>query len=244
MKNPELHWSQLRHIDKSPAHYLAALKEPREQTPAMRFGTLVHALVLGGQYVVYDGERRGKVWAEFQAANEGAFIVTASEHERARYVAETVRRDPVAKPLLEGITELAWERQLYGRHCAGRADVFKKGSHLVDLKTTADAHPERFSRHALKFGWHGQLAFYRDALEHRGPCFIIAVETAAPYAVTVLELTERALLEGDKLNRLWLERLAACEAIDHWPGYVQMAWPLDIVEDSGLIIGDEEEIAA
>ena len=59
---------------------------------------------------------------------------------------------------------------------------------------------------------HAQLSFYRDALEHRGPCYLIAVETVAPYAVTVMHLTERALLEGDKLNRMWLERLAQCEA--------------------------------
>lgn len=243
MKNPELHFSQLKIIDKSPAHYKAALETPFEPTAAMRFGTLVHALVLGGEFVVYDGERRGKAWTGFEEANAGKFIVTGTEHARAELVAAAVRRDPVARPLLEGEKELAWWRELYGRPCAGRVDVYRKGHHLVDLKTTACSQPEKFTRQALAMAYHAQMSMYRDAMQHTGPVYLIAVETVAPYAVTVMQLTERALLEGDKLNRMWLERLAACESADQWPAYVQQAWPLDIVEDAGLII-DGEELAA
>lgn len=239
----ELHWSTLKHIAKSPAHLRASVEQPSEPTAAMRFGTLVHSVALGGDYIVWPGERRGKAWAEFELAHEGRLIVTQNEIERAKRVADAVLSDPVAAPLLDAPREVSWKKNLHGRPCAGRADILGDG-YVADLKTTACAEPDTFRRYALKMAYHGQLAFYRDALlAGRGRALLIAVETTLPYAVTVLELTERCLLEGAKQNRLWLERLAACEEADHWPGYVQSAIELDVVEDGNILVFGDEEAA-
>lgn len=243
MKVEELHFSRLKNMARSPAHFRAAILEPSEPSPAMKFGTLVHSLALGGEFVVYDGDRRGKAWTEFSAAHEGTLIVTAKEHERAKRVAEAVLTDPVAAPLLDGEREIEWKARLYGRACGGRVDVYKRAAHLVDLKTTTDAHPDRFQYAALRLAYHAQMSFYRDALGHNGAVYLVAVEVTSPFAVTVMRLTERALDEGAKMNRLWVERLNVCEATDEWPAYCQSPVPLDVVEDDELTFGNDAEAA-
>lgn len=245
MKIARLHWSLLKLMAQSPAHVLYAATHEFDPTPHMRFGTLCHALTLGGDVVVYEGERRGNAWKAFQAEHEGRFIVTSSEHAEARVIADAVLSDPVAAPLLAGRHEVAWEANMFGRPCGGRIDV--AGPATVDLKTTNDASPFRFANACRRMAYHAQLAWYSDARralgEDPGEAFIVGVETKPPYLVTVFRVTPRMLEEGRKLNRLWLERLEACERANEWPGYVQSALDLDVVEDVDLII-DGEEIAA
>lgn len=244
---PELHFSTLKLMAKSPAHVKAAIDNEWAPTRAMNLGTLIHSLVLGGDVVVYEGQRRGKAWEAFEEEHDGRFIVTRKEHDDARRAADAVQRHPIAGPLLDGRKEWAWRTMLHGRPCAGRIDVAGLRA-TVDLKSTNDAEPFRFQRACLRMGYHAQLAWYQDARrmlgEDPGDAYIIGVETKAPFAVTVLRVTPRALLEGQKLNRLWLERLAACEAADEWPGYVQSIVDLDVAEDAGLIIDGEEVEAA
>lgn len=245
MKIDELHFSTLKLMAKSPAHVKAAVETGWQPTRAMNQGTLIHALVLGGDYVVYDGSRRGKKWEAFEVEHEGRFIVTRKEHDEARRAADAVLSHPLAGPLLEGRKEWSWTAKMYGRKCAGRIDV--AGRNTVDLKSGNDMEPGRFSRTCLRMGYNAQLSWYQDARralgEDPGEAYIVGVESKAPFAVTVLRVTPRALLEGQKMTRLWLERLAACEAADEWPGYVQSVVDLDIVEDAELII-DGEEVAA
>ena len=65
-----LHWSHLRNMARSPAHYRYNLDHPQEPTDAMRLGTLVHhiALVTPTRYRIWAGGRRaGKEWNEFQS---------------------------------------------------------------------------------------------------------------------------------------------------------------------------------
>lgn len=242
MKVPELHFSMLKQFARSPAHFKAFVEEGFASSRAMGKGTLVHALVLGGDYVLYEKDRRGNAWKEFAEANKGRFIVTQKELTEAQRIADAVMANPVAAPLLIGDPEREWKATMHNRLCGGRIDVSGIG-HTTDLKTTNDAEPFRFSKACLRMGFHAQLAWYQDARralgEDPGEAWIVGVESKSPYAVTVLRVTERALEEGRKLTRLWIERLIGCELSDEWPGYVQSAIDLDIAEDSGLIIDGE-----
>lgn len=242
-----LRFSELKMMAKNAASFRAAYEEPREETAPMLFGTLCHTLILGGEsYVVYEADRRGNAWKDFQAANVGRMIVTAKELAKAKRVADAVRRDPVAAPLLEGVheRELSWD--MLGRKFGGRADVIGPDC-VVDVKTTNYAEPGYFSRAALRMAYHVQAGMYFDGAVASGfpvkESWVIAVETAVPFSVTVLHMTPRALDEGRKILRGWVERVAACEAAGEWPGYVQSAVDLDVVEDAGLII-DGEVVAA
>jgi hypothetical protein len=236
-----VHFSRLKLMSKSPQHYAAADTIPPQDTPAMRLGRLVHFLVLGGPHVVYGGRRAGVEWNEFEAAHPGIEIFTATEADVARPIADAVLCDLDAGPLLVGERELPVEWTMAGRSCAGRVDVL--GSDFIcDLKTAADAAPERFTRQALRMGYHAQLDWYGNGVELAGlgrkPArFIVAVETKPPHVVQCYEFTDAALEQGRRLWWTWWERLLACERSNNWPGYANGIFPIDAEDE--LIFGEE-----
>lgn len=244
-----VHFTTLKAISKSPLHYLTALGG-REDTAAMRLGRLVHTIVLGGPpSVVWNGDRRGKAWESFAEENAGREIVTQKEVAKVTAIANAVMGDPVAAPYLVGRTEHAVEWSMFGRKCATRGIDVLGPNWITDLKTTNCAEPNAFRRAALRMGYHAQLAMYRDAAASLGVRadfgIIVAVETAPPFAVTVHRLRASALDEGDKLLRLWFERLLACELTGDWPGYAQDVLDFEVNEDFGIVIdGDDVEVAA
>jgi len=246
MRPEPLHFTQLKRMAQSPAHYKAALLHSMEPTPAMRLGTLVHCILLGGDFTVYEGERRGHKWKDFAAENEGKTIVTLSEVDRATACAEAVRAHPIAPDLLKGRHEVTVNWRQHGRECQGRVDVIGDGF-ITELKTASCTEPWRFTRGALRLSYHAQLAWYQDACAAIGEdpftAYIVSVETAPPYAVTVFRMTPRALEDGRKLTRLWLETLLTCERCDEWPAYAQSIVDFDSDGEQTLII-DGEEIAA
>lgn len=236
-----IRYSHLRMMAKSPAHYAAAAAGVwRLDSPAARLGVLVHGLVLGGDRapIVYEGERRGKAWQEFQAAHEGAEIVTRAEADRAEPIAAAVRSDRVAGVLLASSD--AWrERRLEwtigGGECSGTPDYFDPATGtLIDLKTCSVASPREFGRHSWSYHYHAQLAWYRHALRTLGhevrAAYLVAVETSAPHAVACYRLSDRLLDEGDRAWRAWWEALSVCRAADAWPGYAEAAIDLDVPE--------------
>jgi hypothetical protein len=246
-----VHFHDLKRIARSPAHYLAGLSADDTDKPSFRFGRLVHKILLGGDYVVYAGDRRGNAWKAFQEEHQGQDIFTAEEAVKAKAIADAVRSHDIAGALLEGEHELPVEWSMFGRKCATRGiDILSRQKRvIVDLKTASTTEPWLFSRAARRYCYHAQLAMYVDAAASLDvqvdDAYLIAVETAAPYAVTVLHATPRVLDEGRKLLRSWMERLLACEEADAWPAYTQSVVEFD-VEDSGDVVLeiDGEEIAA
>ena len=64
-----LHFSRLRLMARSPAHYKAAA---RTETRAMRGGVALHVLALGGELIVYPDRRTGLAWDGFRRVMGGA----------------------------------------------------------------------------------------------------------------------------------------------------------------------------
>lgn len=239
-------WSELRWMAESPAHYRAAITHHREPTAAMQLGTVVHAMVLGGDFVVWDGERRaGKEWDRFASEHAGRTIIKRSEMERASAIADSIRTNRAAQEILYGAKyEVPAEWSYMGRACAtGGIDVISLDT-LAELKTCATANPVRFAYHARSMGYLGQLAWYEEAARSLGftpkRLAIIAAETKPPYAVTVMALTPNAVDYGRKTVRSLMEQLRVCEESDRWPAYCESEVPLDIEQDAELIFGDEE----
>lgn len=219
--------SRLRKIGISPAHFHVP-EDPKddEQTPSLELGSMLHAVVLQGAQIVECPMRRDsrtKSYQEFCAENTGKLIATKSQARHVRGMVEALATDPVAPRLLRGVFEetLLWDWM--GRACRGTPDI-RAEEFITELKTTRCAEPRWFQREADKRGYHQQLAWYEHGtmLVHGGlfrELWVVAVESAPPYAVTCHKITEQRWQDAKKSIRLWFERMLQCEAAGHWPAY-------------------------
>lgn len=245
-----VHFSNLKLMGKSAAHYFDSIGGDDDDV-AMRLGRACHALVLGvqpgGTWHIYEGRRAGKEYEAWKADHPGDIFIP-SEMALARAMAFSVMRNKHAMDLLKGDFELPVEwTDESGRKCATRGlDVLnRKKRYVVDLKTAQTAHPQWFAREAIRMSYHAQGAFYSDAARSLGvdvqDVFLVAVEKKSPHPVTVLRLTARALHQGRKLIRSWMEQLLVCESANEWPGYCQNIVDLDIADDDDELIFDTDE---
>lgn len=252
MRNP-VHFSELKGMALSPAHYRAARQASKEPTREMLVGTVVHHIVCGPHrtkpLIRYDGiARQGNAWKDFRDAqlrlHPGADIVTAPEWADAEPIAAAVLADERAKMLLTGSRRevtLKWragniERRTHGIDVVGP-------NFIADLKRTSCTERVSFSRHATKHHWHVQLTDYREAcrqngIETSGGLYLIGVEPKPPYAVTVLRLGEDAIDAGERSLTKWLERLQVCRDNDHWPAYEERIAEFELPAWEGA--GDED----
>lgn len=242
-------FSELKAMAQTPAHYRHAVTTERDDTPAMRRGRAIHAYMLGSEDSVirYEGRRAGKAWDAFKSAHHDDEILIASELAdvdgmRAAIRAHHPSSGPSAMELLtSGRRERRIRWQSLGRQCSGTPDV----DSLVEFKSARTVEPDRFCRDARRMHYHAQVAWYYDALTAIGSpprhAWIVAVESTPPHIVQCFRVTERALDEGRKMCRLWLERLLQCEAADVWPGYLDCAAELEAEEvPFALKIGGED----
>lgn len=240
-------FSTLKKLAQSPAHYRDAL-EPHDDgdSLALRLGSGVHALLLGGaEVVVWTGKvRTGKAWDEFQEIHAGKIILNQRESDEARGIADAVFAHADAYRILTDGTKLE-ERitaELDGRAIVGRPDAYGP-CHVVDLKTSRNSAPAKFLRDAQWRGYHAQLAWYGDLLGLAGKArvtdhFIVAVETSRPYCVVVYQAAPHAIDLGRRQYRLWWEQLRACEDSDAWPGYATGVVPWDVAEDVEILFDE------
>lgn len=248
-----IRFSHLKWMAESPAHYRHAVDTPWPSTAAQSLGTAVHRLMEGRPLPVYPGAvRRGKEWDAWRAEH-GAESVTAEEDRTARAMVASIHCHPIASSLmLTGTMERRIDWTFAGRPASSTPDLYRVGSGggiVVDLKTCRSAKPDVFLRDVRRYHYHAQLAFYREAIgqaENVAPdslqAYIVAVESRAPYPVTVVRMTDRALRDGLASCYLWLERLRVCEAAGEWPGYSDHA-PIDFDtaddEDVMLTFGED-----
>lgn len=223
-------------IAKSPAHYRFALDHPREETPAMQKGSLVHAMVLEPQsvselYAVMPPsikQKRGKEWEAFKASAGDRTVLTADQHTDAKRIAEAVMSNPVALQILEEAEAI--EQSVFAKEfetgvlCKARPDI-RVGDHLYDLKTTSNANARSFSYSARQYRYHVQAAFYLDVCRWAGieveRFGFIAVDTQdRPYQCTVFhELADDDVEKGRAEYMENLRTYAQCLEADDWPGY-------------------------
>ena len=226
-----IRFSHLRAFGRSPMHGLHARSHEMEETRDMERGTAVHAILFGNKKVCgYPGpQRRGKDYEAFAAAHPEHEILTLSEYEKAQRMADAVRANSVAAPLLNGVKEVTLFFPWMGLDCRATPDVRGK-DYLVELKTSSTADPVKFTWHARRMCYHAQLKFQEYACRHHDvrikDHWIICVESKAPHPVVVWHVEPEALEEGDKMLTLWAERMKACDAAKHYPGYVECALPL------------------
>lgn len=97
--------------------------------------------------------------------------------------------------------------------------------YIYNLKTCDDL--TWFEADARRFGYIGQLAFYRAILRMRlgrnVPIHIIAVEKREPYRTGVWRISDESLDLGEQENAAAIARLIACRQNGVWPtGYEEI----------------------
>lgn len=243
-----VHFSTLKWIGRSPAHYRYYMENPSEPSKSMRLGAAIDALVFEHKHVAVSpcATRRSKEWGSFVADNPGRIHITPSEESDALGMFNALRACKPAWELLnrgERQKTLTW--QMNGRQCEGTPDLFSFDV-LLDLKSGITSDPALVPWQVVKLGYHAQLDWYANAIAyHLGArpkrCVLVFVEQSPPYVVTIFEATEADLLKGRKLWRLWFERLLVCEANNSWPGYCESVVPLNLPDSEGITLQVEGE---
>jgi len=228
-----VNWSTLKALRESAMHYRHALEIPRADNMALMLGRALHTLVLepdtfAEHFAIWEeGDRRGKEWAAFKEANDGRTILKASEIDEVVGMADAVRRHPLVQPYFDGAEfeqTLEWHDTGSGLRCKARTDwTIQSRRLLLDLKSTRSIDGRTFGREAARFGYHMQLAHYRNGVhfaERWTPerVLIVAVEKAARYDVGVFEIDADSLQRADMEVADLLLRLANHRATDTWPG--------------------------
>jgi hypothetical protein len=234
-----INWSSLSAMRASPAAYHYRLTTPRESTPAMDLGRLIHSCVLepdlvDEHYAVWEGGRRGtnehKAWL---AENVGKEATTAADMEKAQAIAAAVWSHKAARRVLRGgrvEVPLRWTDPVTHMLCKGRPDHIRGGA-LTDLKSTKSIEPRAFGRSVESFGMHAQMAFYRRGMDARGmrpgPVRLIAVEQEPPHEVAVYVLDDDVLYAGELLVNKLLAEVKLWRGRGRWPGRFEEETALD-----------------
>jgi hypothetical protein len=207
----------------------------------MRVGAAIHTCVLEPDLwpslyvrgIAGDGRTKAirEAREELAALYPKAHVLKPKDFDMCLAVRDAVFGHPHTKHLFEGMREASavWIDPATGVKCRGRFDDVAVGvGCITDLKSAADASPNRFPKVIYDLGYHIQAAMYLRGAKVLGidadTFAIVAPEKEPPYCVAVYQLAGAAIYDGERELEPLLERWAACEASGEWPGY-----PTDVV---------------
>ena len=237
--HPALSHSRLKVIEKSPSHFKYNLDAPSMASDALKLGSLVHAMVLEphtveGAFVRCEKiDRRTKAgkerWAELQESDQT--VIPADMWDTAESMSGAVMTCPAARDMVDEAiamnsveVEFFWDDNKYGCQRKAKIDGLIERS-IIDLKTTTDA-TRGFSKSVMKYFYHTQGAYYRDAIRSHGgkqeDFRIIAVEQTPPYAVAIVRFDYAVLDWAKEKVDQWLETYRSCLSANSWPGFTGM----------------------
>lgn len=238
--------SDLDHIapPRTPAHYRAHKEGllPVAETPALRFGSLLHTAVLEPKTLDvvckpdgFDGRtKEGKAWL---AENAERTVVSRDEMTALDEITANVHAHPVAGRLLkEGRAEQSlFAHNGHGQLLKCRPDFMPENCNvLVDLKTTAAADYGSFAKSLFSYRYHVQAAYYLDICKALGLPYttfvFVAVEKVAPFAVVTYQIDDDAIEAGRAEYQRDLALIRHCEAKNEWPGYPDELLPISLPE--------------
>jgi hypothetical protein len=206
-KNPALGSTDLKALSKSSAHYKALRSGEFKQTAAMLTGSVLHTAVLEpdklNQYAFHPEYGKSKANIEkfenFKKTYEGKILVPEKlvKDNLIQNVQNAVNTNESAKLLLYNSKiehSIFWTDNDINFKC--RPDAYKVVDGIcfcVDLKTTADASPDKFEYSIREYGYHIQAAHYLNGLKAAVKAdsyqfYFIAVEKDAPYNCAVYSL--------------------------------------------------------
>lgn len=240
-REPGENQSHLKHILKSPQHYLVSKKKRFTPSISMEIGSALHCKVLEGEaefekrYILKPDEislttKAGKDW-KASIGNKVALSKT-DQHESWNAVhgmAETLQSLPWFQANRFEDYRKFNEVSIYWNSeekipCKARLDRVVEEDDLVtvlDIKTTDDASERGFSKKIFgDFNYLFQAAWYSEAariIYGKPVSFVfIVVERAAPYQLGVYELSDEAVAEGNRQVEQARTTLSQCLKTKNW----------------------------
>lgn len=230
-------------------HYNHIMGNKDMSSEAMDIGDLVHKAILEPHLVhetyVSDAELLEKVYAlkpdskspratkhykelilEYEVL--GKKVLKDEHFDMMRKMVDAVYSHPRAKNMLSnGMAE----KCLYatdpetGLVLRGKADFILIDGIIIDVKTTASANPDEFSKSIWNYRYHVQAAFYlhlaRLAIGEQFKDFVwICLEKTKPFDDMAIYTPDEGTLDfGQQMFRKNLNELAKCYQTNKWPGY-------------------------
>lgn len=140
-----LSYSSIKWLLTSPKWFAHKLKKPSPETQALRDGTLVHAAILepekyAEQFQFIDvSSKNTKIWklAVEKYGKTNTFTMK-EKYMNDRVAAAFLQNDACTKFLQGAEVEVPELIQMNGLPIRGKADIYKTGEYVADVKTTGD----------------------------------------------------------------------------------------------------------
>ncbi len=250
--------SLLSRMKPTPASCREYMDNPPDPTPAMRFGSALHSLVLEPQLFEHRYVREPDLkkptaaqlkaknpsdatvkliaaWNAFDEVNCGCETVSAADWEKLHLMRHSLFDNKASSSVLTGGEKelsLFWKDEQSNADMKCRIDNFYNG-YVVDLKTTTDASPDAFGKSIANFGYHRQAAIYSDGVRacmHEEPkgFIFVAVEKTAPFLTATYILDAESLEAGHREYRQLLGQYACCVESNSWIGYPERVQELSL----------------
>lgn len=216
--------SYIRRFGQSQLH---AVEHKQESTPALKFGTAAHSLIVEGREAfdkevkVVSGSPYTKAYKEEKADYEEQGYIVLKEAELE--LLESMKANMIyeGNAYLNAKGKVA-EASIYWYEddvlCKCRPDLIcpplsEPNSDskivIVDYKTTISCEPYAFNKSVSKYGYDMQASWYRRGLESAGYSVdgfvFIAQEKSHPYASKVFRITKEQMDYAWKIMERYLE---------------------------------------
>ncbi len=220
--------SQLKELDKSPAHYQAYLRgQVRYESKAIELGSRVHLLLespiefyrkFAERPDGFDGRKTECKALAAAAKAEGVTLLDLDDWLQIHAIVTAYESsdDPLVRIVREseGQNEISvfWNEQGHAHRC--RPDRLVSPS-TADCEWLCETYPSLFS---VPFG---TLAASHYLAGTQADAFIwIALETNPPYTVVGYLMSSVTRATNDERRRFLLQQLHECQATNDWPGLV------------------------
>jgi len=217
----------------SPAHFRFG---ERVENKAFDFGEACHLAILQPdlfERTVVRGpdDRRGNKWKDAveACALDNKLLLTSGDYDHTLAIRDAVHADAWVSGIITGGKPMIeasgyWKDDETGQLCRCRPDLYREDlGIIVDVKSTASAHPDAFARSVVNYGYHAQEAFYSEGWAKLGKpvsgFVFLAWEKKPPYAYGVYELPPSIVEEGDAIIKQALSTYASCLKADRWSSY-------------------------
>lgn len=198
---------------------------------AFDFGSVAHQILLGGgsdiEIIEADSWRTNAAKEQREKARaDGRTPILEADNERAMALVAAVLAHPIAGAIFtaggQAEQSLYWIDPETGVTCRGRVDWVHPRA-IVDLKTTINASPGKFSRALVDYGYALQAAWYTEGWEavtgQALPFVHVVVEKEPPHLVAVYQIDHDALVYGADKAAQARRIFAECESSGEWPAY-------------------------